>query len=305
MSSNMTDTDEETTTSAGIPTKHFHIFGLGISFSKSPEIHGAGFRHYGLPHTYDIQQPVQIDDVQSLIEDDNFGGASVTMPHKTAVHRFCQSQTEHARSIGAINTLVVQRGPNGERWIEGENTDWAGLHSLVLKYTESWKTRPNVGLVIGAGGAARSAVYALHQAGLTELYIVNRTVSNAVAIAKDFQETFDVSVLPDLSGLPHLPDVVIGTIPANVTKEQDFEPLFRHRSERGLCIDMAYNPRRTPLLALTARQPGWITVPGVEVLLNQAFVQFEIWTGLVAPQAVMTEAIENTPKDRMTPAGRL
>ena len=259
-------------------------------------IHTAGFRHHGLSHTYDVQQPQNIDIIQPLIDDEFFGGASVTMPHKLAVHKLCQSQTEHARRIGAINTLVVREGPNGKRLIEGDNTDWAGLHSLVLKNTESWRLLPAVGLVIGAGGAARSAVYALHQAGLKEIYIVNRTVANAAAIAKDFEEIFHLTVLPDLESLPRAPDVVISTIPADKTEEQDFEPIFAGKSDRGLCIDMAYNPRRTPLLAVAETQSGWNTVTGVEVLLYQAFVQFELWTGLEAPQTVMKEAVERILK---------
>lgn len=114
------------------PSKHFHIFGCNISFSMSPEIHMAGFRKYGFPYTYDIREPVSIDEVAHLIEDESFGGASVTMPHKLAVHKFCASQTEHAESIGAINTLIVRHSQSGNRYIVGDNTDWSGLHGIIL-----------------------------------------------------------------------------------------------------------------------------------------------------------------------------
>ena len=268
-------------------SKHFHIFGHGISFSLSPALHTAGFRNYGLFHTYDIRELVCVDEVAHLIEDDLFGGASVTMPHKLAVHKFCAEQTEHARKIGAINTLVVQQTKEGDQYIIGDNTDWSGLHSIMTTKTEQWPKRPRTGLVIGAGGASRAALYALYKLGVTNILIINRTQANAEKIASDFSSTFHINVVPTFHDLKTRPDIIIGTIPADKTEEKDFDVLFEGASELGLCIDMAYKPRRTPLLAVAKHQPGWYTVPGVEVLLHQAFDQFELWTGLKAPREVM------------------
>ena len=298
-----------TSTTGSVKRKHFHIFGHGISFSKSPAIHQAAFRHYGLAHTYDIQETASVDDVvvADLIRDESFGGASVTMPHKLAVHKFCSELTEHARRIGAVNTLIVQpdeaavangvaNGSNSSRsmLVVGDNTDWTGLHSIIASHTASWPRRPRTGLVIGAGGAARAAVYALHRAGLGSIFIVNRTAANAEKIARDFRDIAHVSAVPGLDGLPEAPDVVVGTIPADRTTEDDFlggqAPLLFAKS-RGLCIDMSYKPWRTPLLAVAERQKGWETVPGVQVLLHQAFAQFELWTGLPAPREVMEQQV--------------
>jgi shikimate-5-dehydrogenase len=286
--------------------KHFHIFGHGISFSKSPAIHSAAFRYYGLPHTYDIQETESIDGIAHLIQDASFGGASVTMPHKLAVHKFCGELTENARTIGAVNTLIVRReedneqkprrglpGESARRLLVGDNTDWAGLHRIITKRTEAWPEGPRTGLVIGAGGASRAAVYALHRSGLKTIFIVNRTVANAEKMARDFEKTARVSVLPSLHSLSEAPDIIIGTIPADRTTEDDFHhPTLFGGSSRGLCIDMSYKPRRTPLLAVTKRQTGWDTVPGLEVLLHQAFAQFELYTGLPAPEDVMEREID-------------
>ena len=276
-------------------SKHFHIFGHGISFSMSPSIQTAAFRHFGLEHTYDIRETKEVDEVADLIEDASFGGASVTMPHKLAVHKFCHDQTEHARRIGAINTLVVRVNDDsvadgGRREILGDNTDWSGLHAIITKHTSSWTKKPQVGLVIGAGGASRAAVYALNEAGLKHIYIANRTIANAQKIARDLREFLHLQVAPTLEDLREPPDIIIGTIPADKTCEDDFINLFR--ASQGLCIDMSYKPRQTPLLAAAERQIGWATVPGVEVLLSQAFDQFHMWTGMQAPQAVMVQAIE-------------
>lgn len=251
----------------------------------------AGFKHYELPHTYDIQEPASVDEVAPMIEDQSFGGASVTMPHKLAVHKFCAQQTDHARRIGAINTLIVRHDEMGQRYITGDNTDWSGLHNIISAKTSSWPKRPRSSLVIGAGGASRAALYALYQSGLTDIVIVNRTKANADKIVKDFSPIFHVRVIPTLQDLDTRPDIIIGTIPADKTREADFTTLFEGPSEPGLCIDMAYKPRRTPLLAIAERRPGWETVTGVEVLLHQAFDQFELWTGLKAPQEDMVEII--------------
>ncbi|KAL4911348.1 hypothetical protein BDW74DRAFT_172810 [Aspergillus multicolor] len=148
--------------------KSFYIFGRSISFSISPTIHNTAFAAHGLPHTYTILESASID------------GASVTMPHKLHVHKYCDALSETARVIRAVNTLVV---------------------SETKTETEDAK-KPRVGLVIGAGGAARAALYALHKAGVEEMYLVNRTLTTAEAVSADFSALFDIHVLPALGNLP-------------------------------------------------------------------------------------------------------
>jgi shikimate-5-dehydrogenase len=275
-------------TTSNMAEKHFHIFGLGVSFSMSPTIHTAAFRHHGLPHTYDIRETQSIDESGHLISDALFGGASVTMPHKLAVYKFCDEQSIHARRIGAINTLVVDHR-TGTRRIIGDNTDWSGLYGLINLYMASSTGSHAVGLMVGAGGASRAALYAMYQAGIKRIFLINRTIANTERIARDLQNVFHVQVVADLKSLPEDPDVVIGTIPAEKTQEQSFSELFS--KDNGLCIDMSYKPRNTPLLMAAKRHKGWKTVPGVEVLLYQAFDQYRLWTGRSAPEKVMLQAV--------------
>ncbi|KAJ5112697.1 hypothetical protein N7532_000742 [Penicillium argentinense] len=283
------------TTSTGTSSpKNFHIFGSGISFSISPTIHNAGFKHYYLPHVYDIRESPSIDDVADLILDDKFGGGSVTMPHKLQVHKFCTDQTDTAKLIGAINTLVVE-GDDRNRTITGDNTDWSGLHSIIVNHSTKTNQQPSVGLVIGAGGASRAAVYAMHRAGIQSIYIVNRTASRAEVVKKDFQSAFELIILPSLKEIPRMPEVIIGTVPAYVTTEDQFSSIF---GPRGLCIEMAYKPRQTPLLTVAQRHEGWQTVTGVEVLLAQAFDQFRLWTGREPPKERMMEAIAEHEREK-------
>ncbi|KAJ5912165.1 uncharacterized protein N7473_001468 [Penicillium subrubescens] len=270
-----------------VAAKNFHIFGKGISFSISPTIHNAGFTHYDLPYKYDIRESSNIDGVAGLILDEHFGGASVTMPHKLQVHKLCTDQTETARLIGAINTLVV-KGNGDERRIIGDNTDWSGLHRIMLDYATRIGQRSNVGLVIGAGGASRAALYAMHKAGIQRIYLVNRTLATAEKVREDFKSVFEITVISSLEELVEHPDVIVGTVPAETTTEDQFSAIF---GMRGLCIDMSYKPRQTPLLSVAHRHEGWYTVTGVEVLLAQAYDQFHLWTGCEPPKEKMIEAV--------------
>ncbi|CAG8127497.1 unnamed protein product [Penicillium salamii] len=276
------------------PAKNFHIFGKGISFSVSPTIHNAGFEHHSLPYNYTIRESDSIDGVASLIADDRFGGASVTMPHKLQVHKFCDEQTETVRLIGAINTLVVKE--NGtRRTITGDNTDWSGLYSIILSHSREKQQHPSVGLVIGAGGASRAALFSMHKAGIKKIFVINRTLATAEKVKEDFSQVFDIEVIETLDTIPEKPDVIIGTVPADTTTEGQFASLF---GPRGLCIDMSYKPRQTPLLTAAQKHRDWDRVTGVEVLLAQAFDQFRLWTKLEPPKEVMTEAILALDKKR-------
>lgn len=287
---------EDNTYENARPPKAFHLFGRGVSFSISPTIHGTGFRHYGLPNTYDVRESESIDEVAGLIRETNFGGASVTMPHKLHVHKLCDEQTKNARDIGAINTLIV-RDVDEKRKIIGDNTDWSGLLDIIRRYVKATNWQPHAGLVIGAGGASRAALFALHHAGLTTIYLVNRTLSVAHKVREDFKDIFEVTVVASLGGLVEKPEVIIGTVPAETTTEEQFHSLF---GPRGLCVDMSYKPRQTPLLTVAQRHRGWTTVPGVDVLIAQGLEQFKLWTGLDPPRRQIEEAIAGREKEMET-----
>lgn len=280
--------------------KNYHIFGNGISQSLSPLLHNTAFKHYGLPHRYTLQESGAIEDVESFMQHADFGGASVTMPHKLAVHKYCHDQSDSAKLIGAINTLVVTGSAmhDGRRLptLSGHNTDWSGLYSIVDTHTApKGPIDGRVGLVIGAGGAARAALYALYQAKVQRIYIWNRTIEKARKIQQDFADVFHVSIVDNLSQPPESIDIIIGTIPAEATEEGWFENLFKNR-DTGVCIEMSYKPRVTPLISMAKRQGSWFVADGVEVLLQQAFAQFTLWTAMPAPQDVMRNAVSESVK---------
>lgn len=269
---------------------HFHIFGQSISQSFSPVIHNTAFAALGLSHHYDIRDCARLSDVEHLIIDNEFGGASVTMPHKLSVGHYCNDTSDAAMKIGAINTLVARRDDTGVRTIYGDNTDWTGLYSIVVGYAPFASSQAPVGLVIGAGGAARAAVYALVQARMKQIYVWNRTVDKARKIAIDFRDMCSVTAVAHQSEIIEAPDIIIGTIPGEVLPRSAFVDLFR--KPKGLCIEMSYKPPITKLLSVARAHSEWMTADGLEVLLQQAFGQSELWTGRDAPQDVMRAAVK-------------
>jgi shikimate-5-dehydrogenase len=284
-----------------VQPKSFYIFGQGISFSMSPVIHGAAFKYNSLPYTYEILQTQTVDELSDLISSPDFGGASVTMPHKLSIGKFCSSVSSHAQIIGAINTLIVS-SPNPEtnkRSVRGDNTDWSGLVACLKSKGGKVVENATTALVIGAGGASRAALYALYKLRIKHIFLVNRTRSVAEKIAAHYSSVFQITVLSTLAELSEaqVPDVIIGTIPADKTSIEYF-PRSIFGKERGVCIDMAYKPRETPLLKAGAEFKGWVTVTGVEVLLEQAFDQSQLWLGLPAPKDFMTRELERADAKR-------
>jgi shikimate 5-dehydrogenase len=227
------------------------------------------------------------------------------MPHKIHIGKFCDRISEPAKAIGAINTLIISQDANsGQRMVTGENTDWSGLvESMKLSAPDVLKSA-QTGLVIGAGGAARAALYALYQIGIRDIYLVNRTRANAEKITRDYAHLFRVMIVSSLFEVAttngYRPDIIIGTIPADQTSVENFpETLFESGS--GVCVDMSYKPRLTPLLKRASMAGGWVTVSGVSVLLEQGFLQSELWLRVPAPKDVMIRELEK--HDRMTAEG--
>lgn len=281
--------------SSSSPTQRLYIFGKGILFSKSPHMHNAGFAHHNLNHNYSIREVNDISECAPFIDSADFKGASVTMPYKLQIARFCDQVTNEARLVGAVNTLSVhQTSGEGKRIIRGDNTDWSGLvRCIQQRYPRYDAARPpKVGWVIGAGGASRAAVYALHKSGVEQIYISNRTFERAQEIAADFSRHFRVTPVKnweEMNGRPA--DVIIGTVPADKVNDAQFAGIA-WKSEGGLCIDMSYKPRVTPLMRIAEGQEGWATANGLDALLEQGLIQYKIWTGLDAPRDIMSAAIQ-------------
>ncbi|KAI0552338.1 hypothetical protein F4679DRAFT_535323 [Xylaria curta] len=284
----------------------FYIFGHNISHSLSPALHNAGFKEIGLRGHYSIYESPNIDaSVERLIDEPEFGGASVTFPHKLQVGRLLDHITPAAYAVGAINTIIVENNGDGKRILVGDNTDWSGIRTCVLHARKDGLER-SPALVWGAGGAARAACYAIQSLGIREVFILNRSRESAERMAKDFPElkfsicsTMQEFLDKSIRGPPVR--VVVSCIPADhLDESQILDALFAAPS--GVLIEMAYRPPVTATMKVVSRHPQWTVFNGMDVLVEQGFLQFKKWTGRDAPTEVMKTAMEQeiTKRERIS-----
>ena len=288
-----------------LPAKKFALLGSPIAHSKSPLLHNTGFETLGLPHAYSFLETPTIDaSVQAFIRSPDFGGASVTIPHKLDIVPFLDEISPHAQAIGAVNTIIPVT-KDGKTTLLGENTDWLGIKELVLNNlsTENEVSELSTALVLGAGGTSRAAIYCLHSVGFKTIYLFNRTRENAQKMVDTFPKNYNIVVLTSLDSFPfELPVAIISTIPATGTSTSHLpnpeagvsipSSIFG-RAKGGVVIDMAYKPARTPLLDLVEKEGGanWKGVEGIRMLLEQGYHQFSLWTGRRAPKEIMERKV--------------
>lgn len=269
-------------------TQIFGVMGLPVSHSISPLIHNAAFEALAISGVY---LPFEVRDAHEFIKrmihprtrelDWNFGGLSVTAPHKTAVMDQLDWIDPAAKGIGAVNTIVVQ---NGE--LHGYNTDARGvIKPLARKFGELQGARC---AVIGTGGAARAALWGLQEEG-AELTIFARNSEKGSVLAKKFNAAFESLAEASFDGF----DVVINTTPLGTVGEFETETPATARQLGGarLAYDLVYNPTETMFL-LKAKAAGCQTLGGLSMLIAQAVEQFRLWTGADAPEDVMWQATE-------------
>jgi pentafunctional AROM polypeptide len=274
-----------------IPPKNFYLFGMPVSSSRSPALHNTLFEQNGLPHEYSRFETDLVEDVRGLIRSEDFGGASVTIPLKLDIIPLLDDLTDAARFIGAVNTIVPITGECGSPTrLIGENTDWLGMtHSLIsASYSTNTSAPPGSALVIGAGGTARAAIYALQSLSHSPIYIVSRTPSKLSTVVASFPAEFNIVPLvknADAQEVKDIPSVAIGTIPADKPIEQNMREilatLLRHpnadTTRPRTLLEMAYKPSQTALMQM-AKDAGWVTIPGLEVLSAQGWYQVSLGT---------------------------
>jgi len=282
-----------------LPSLRFFLFGRPIKHSMSPALHNTGFEVLGLPHTYQLFETESVnDEIGALLSATDFGGASVTIPYKIEVMPLLGELTAAAKSIGAVNTIIPVSTDAGRKLV-GDNTDWIGIYKSILSLLPMEPIR--AGLVIGAGGTARAAVYALSQLGAKYIYVYNRTKVKALELSRTFPAApvFVIDRLGEWPAGSPPPNAIIGTIPADATtlaaggNGLHLTPeLFEYKIRPAVVVDMAYRPAETPLLRLAkATGSNWVTVPGIEVLLEQGYAQFEVWTGRKFPYSSVAPVV--------------
>jgi len=261
------------------------IIGKPVGHSASPVMHNAVFKSLGMDFVY---LPFEVEDVAEFFIrfvrsetrelDWKVRGFSVTIPHKTNVIPLLDEIDATASLVGAVNTVVLSEGK-----LKGYNTDVQGAIEPLEKICSIDGERCGV---IGAGGAARAVAYGLISKG-ARVTIFARDVNKARALADSFGA--DVAPLESLSSSDV--QVVINTTPVGLCgHSEDSSPVARSAlRNRRVAYDLVYNPLETQFLK-DARAEGCQIISGIEMLVAQAALQFELWTNRQAPLDLMREA---------------
>ncbi|MCJ1405744.1 3-dehydroquinate dehydratase (3-dehydroquinase) [Xylographa trunciseda] len=269
-----------------IQPEQYFLFGKPISASRSPSLHNTLFRKTGISHTYSLCETDSVRKLEPVIRADDFGGASVTIPLKLDIMPLLDEVSENARLIGAVNTIAVdptRKGLSGSgKYLIGENTDWRGM-KLVLERAGAQHLKSPSGLIIGGGGTARAAIYALHKMCCWPLYVVGRNPEKLKSLIETFPDTYQLQVLSsleDASSLEQVPQIAIATIPADKPIDHHTEAILKElfrlppqsSRQKAILLEMAYQPRTTAVMDL-ATQLGWETISGLEALAGQGLFQ--------------------------------
>jgi shikimate dehydrogenase len=269
------------------------IIGSPVSHSLSPVMHNAAFAALGLDWTY-VPFPVAPDALAAAVQGLaalGVAGFNVTIPHKVAILPLLQRVSPEAELIGAVNTVSVADGV-----LTGHNTDGIGLLAALRRELGFSPAGRSV-LVLGAGGAARSAVVALAGAGAAQVALANRSVEKGRElvgqVAAPLAATeFSAAGLERLADPGYLGsfDLVVNT--TSVGMRGDFFPgLDLSRLKGGAVLyDMVYAPPVTPLLS-QALACGVPAANGIGMLVAQGEAAFRIWTGIEPPHGCMERAL--------------
>ena len=260
-------------------TRIFGVAGDPIAHSLSPLMHNAAFRRENVNAILLPLITHKVADLITLARELPLAGSAVTMPLKQEVLPHLANSDPLTARIGACNTL--RTGADGKLY--GFNTDVAGV---VRPLERRLKLQGARIAVLGAGGAARAAVFGLVEQG-AEVFIVNIVHEDAVKLAKQAKAK---ALKRDLFAKAAF-DVLINATPCGMEGNKQPLPITEKELNASLVFDMVYNPLETPLLKL-AKERGIPVISGMEMFVQQGARQFEIWTGKPAPEAEMMRVVE-------------
>ncbi|EAT81143.2 hypothetical protein SNOG_11435 [Parastagonospora nodorum SN15] len=278
-----------------------------------------------------LQTTTLNDSLAELLRKPNFGGTAISQPFKIKAISLAHSISRHAQAIGAINTLIPVRHLNDDgsvpdaddielfqernqagpvKALYGDNTDWIGIRSCIRRsLSPANAVRPTTcGLIIGAGGMARAGVYALLQLGVKDIVIFNRTYENAEKLVAHFTQ---LTSKPSAAKL--FPSFVQASQPSfqilrsrEETWPEHFHPIGDTPSPQftlpphwmqsptgGVVVELTYRTLNTPLMKQVREEASasWICMDGLDLLPEQGFAQFELFTGRRAPRRIMREEV--------------
>ena len=278
------------------------LIGFPLGHSLSPKIHAAALKACGLLGDYSLF-PIPPEDTQALkdlltrVRTGEIHGLNVTIPHKQNVIEFMDKLTPTAKVIGAVNTIYLR-----DNKLIGDNTDAAGFLSDLKRFltTETRRHGESNALVLGAGGSARAVVYALLDDSW-QVTLSARRIEQAQQLARSFPNyQLPITSFSDLrpSTLRHAQgsafDLIVNTTPLGMSPNIETSPLPENTvlSKNTFVYDLVYNPRETKLVK-DARAQGLSATTGLGMLIEQAALAFELWTGHTPPRDILRTATDN------------
>lgn len=255
--------------------KYAEVIGHPIAHSKSPLIHRFWLEQLGIVADYKAQD-VMPENLKGYFaeraDDANWRGCNITIPHKIAALDFVTDPGDVSGSIGAINTVF--RGAKGQ--LIGTNTDAGGFYGPIADLPLAGETA----VIIGAGGAARAVLFALAQADIGEVVLLARNALKGASLLAHFG--LKGRVLPMDARLPEAA-LLVNASPLGMTGQAALEIDLASLPEHTLVYDLVYAPIETKLLK-AARARDLETVDGLEMLIGQAAIAFELFYGAAPPQ---------------------
>ncbi len=277
-------------------TKIVGVIGHPIKHSFSPFIHNLSFELNKLDYVYlpfDVPIESLKDSVKGIVAL-GIKGFNVTIPHKEKILFYLNQVSEEASIIGAVNTVINENGV-----LSGYNTDVLGVYESLLPYKD--EIAGEVVTVFGAGGAARSVIYALiRYFKVGQINIINRTEQ----IAESLKEYFNTKMMfnaiksfelfpPDLVTTVYDSKLIINTTSVGMFPKVDDAIFTLSDSFRKgqIAFDVVYNPPKTKFLKIASRK-GAKTVSGLKMFVEQASKSFELWTNTAMPKDKVEKALE-------------
>lgn len=260
----------------------YGVLAFPAKHSLSPAMHNAGFKALGIDAEYKMFE-VPKEELESFIKKvhkENIKGLSVSKPHKEAIMPLLDVVDPVAEEIGAVNTVYWE-----DDKLVGTNVDWIGVEQALLEKT--YIEGKDV-VILGAGGAARAAIYALKENQAGSITILNRTLEHAKSLANEF--ICDYGDLNDFDSFS--PDIVIQATSAGLNKKEGVELIPKNFLQPSMTImEVIYTPLKTKIIKDALEKEAQI-ITGDRMLLHQGVAAFTIWTQQKAPFEAMEKALK-------------
>lgn len=275
-------------------TKITGVFGYPVEHTLSPIIHNAAFEYFGLNYVY-LPFLVKPEDIKSAlisIKTLDMCGVNLTIPHKETCVPYLDSIDDDARIIGAVNTIKLEKGK-----LRGYNTDADGFALSLKNETSFKKPSGKTVFILGAGGASRAIVYALAKEKVASIIVVNRTIDRAKKLVREMNQKFPLCKMEavtanekSVEGYLQESNLLVNATSVGLKygDEMLISAEFLHKDL--LFYDLVYSPFGTKLL-IEARKRKLETVDGLGMLIYQAILSFQIWTGKKPPVKIIRNAV--------------